>query len=116
MVDEFRIQESQEGGRTVVLRVAGRLDAKSAPTLTQCCTEVRTSGQNVVLNLAGVTFIASSGLGALLSLAEEFRQAGRSIRFVSLSAAVTSVIQLLNLDQFLAIDATEEEALRALAV
>lgn len=115
MADPFEILDTGPGGRVVLLRVSGRLDAKSAPVLLQRCSAERANGRHLVLNLAGVTFIASSGVGALLGLAEEFRQGPCRVRFVCLSSAVTSVIGLLNLDQFLAIDASEEEALRAFA-
>jgi len=98
----------------VLLRISGRLDAKSAPQLLERCAVVRTAGYNLILNLGGVTFVASSGIGALLAVAEQFREAECRIRFASLSAAVESVIKLLNLDQFLTIDPTEDDSLTAL--
>ena len=114
MPDEFQIVDGGIRGDTALLRVRGRLDARSAPVLLQAASEARRRKQNLVLNLSEVTFMASSGLGSLLSLAEEFRQSENQVRLVSLSTAVSSVIQLLNLDQFLTIDASEEEALHAL--
>lgn len=102
------------GERAVVLRVIGRLDAKSAPALTARCAEIRTSGRNLIVNLSRVDFIASSGVGALLSMAEEFRKAGRTVRFAAPSSSVFSVIRLLNLEPFLPIDANEQEAERGL--
>lgn len=114
MSEPFEIVEEPGVGARAVLRILGRLDAKSAPLLTQRCAGVRAEGRDLILNLAGVTFIASSGLGALLSVTEEFRQADRQLRIACPSQAVLSVVQLLNLDQFLSIDATEQEAARAL--
>ena len=114
MSELFEILEVGSAGTAVVLRVAGRLDAKSAPRLTQRCAEIRADGRDVIVNLSGVTFIASSGLGAILSLTEEFKQADRRLRIASPSQAVLSVVQLLNLDQFLSIDSSEEEAVRVL--
>ncbi|HET7496753.1 MAG TPA: anti-sigma factor antagonist [Candidatus Eisenbacteria bacterium] len=115
MPDSFGIQEETRGS-AVLLRVRGRLDARSAPHLLEVGSRVRMRGRNLVLDLSGVTFMASSGLGSLLSLAEEFRQTDFRLRIASPSAAVTSVIQLLNLQPFLSIDASEEEALHALGV
>jgi anti-sigma B factor antagonist len=114
MPDPFVMEEVEALPRSVTIRLSGRLDAKSAPELTRRCSEHRTQARSVILNLAGVTFIASSGVGALLSLEEEFRQAGAKIRFACLSPAVVSVVRLLNLEQFLAIRSTEEEARRGL--
>jgi len=96
------------------LRVKGRLDAKTAPILLQRVAAIQGSGQNLVLNLSEVTFMGSSGIGALLVLVEQFQEQGGSVRFVSLSPAVDSVVKLLNLDRFLSIDLTESDALTAL--
>ena len=106
--------EVVSGPHGVILRVVGRLDAKSVPALLARCTEVRASGRNLILNLSRIDFIASSGVGALLSVAEEFKKAGRMVRFASPSTPVLTVIQLLNLEPFLPIDASEQEAERAL--
>jgi anti-sigma B factor antagonist len=114
MPDEFEIVEGGVRGDTVLLRVRGRLDARSAPLLLQAGSGVRTARRNLVLNLSEVTFMASSGLGSLLSLAEEFRQSENRVRIAGPSTAVLSVVQLLNLDQFLQIDSSEEEALVAI--
>ena len=98
----------------VVLRVSGRLDARAASELMTHCQRARDAGKDVVLNLAAVPFIASSGIGSLLALFDEFQQAGRNVRLTQLSPAVDSVIRLLNLDAFFAMDASEEESVRQL--
>ncbi len=98
------------GDTATVLRLRGNLDARGASTLTSRAAAVRATGRHLVLNLAGVTFIASSGIGALLALVEECRQSRTRVRLVEVPQAVDSVIRLLNLDQFLSIDATESEA------
>lgn len=114
MPDVFEITNGVTQGRTTLLRVTGRLDSKSTTQLLHRCNAVRSSGHNLVLNLGGVTFIASSGIGALLALVEQFRESGATVRFAALSEAVDSVIKLLNLDQFLTIDSSEADALSAL--
>ena len=114
MNPEFVIETIAQTPGTIVLRVTGRLDARSAPVLTARCREVRGQGCHLVLNLAGVSFIASSGIGALLALVEEFRQSEYRVRLAAVSPAVESVVRLLNLDPFLTIDATEADATAAL--
>jgi anti-sigma B factor antagonist len=69
-----------------------------------------------VLNLSGVTFIASSGVGALLALVEECRQSGEQVRIAAASPAVRSVVGLLNLQQFLAMSPTEDEAMTSIEI
>ncbi len=111
MPDGFQITNGPEHPDTVVLRVNGRLDSGSAPLLAQRCAEVNAAGKHLVLNLEQVSFIASSGVGALLAVAEQFNGSHRTLGLVALSPAVDAVIRLLNLDQFLSIHATEAQAL-----
>ena len=114
MLDDFAITNETSRGKTVLMRVTGRLDAKSAPALMNRCADVRTSGNNLILNMESISFVASSGIGALLALAEQFKESTGKVRIASPSAAVESVIKLLNLDQFLDIDPTEDKAFAAL--
>jgi anti-sigma B factor antagonist len=114
MPEEFRV-DTVTLGRVTLLRAAGRLDARTTPQLLARCSEVRKPGVQVVLNLAEVSFVSSSGVGALLAIAEEARLSGGGLRISPPSAAVRSAIELLNLDQFLTLDETEQQALDALA-
>lgn len=114
MTNELEISKPEDRGGTVLLRVRGRLDVKTAPILLRRVAEIQANGQNLVLNLSEVSFMGSSGIGALLVLVEQFQEQGGSVRFASLSPAVTSVVKLLNLDRFLSIDLTENDALAAL--
>jgi len=111
MSQDLELQEVESSGTTAVLRVKGRLDVKTSPLLLQRVSEIQARGQNLVLNLAEVSFIGSSGIGALLVLVEQFTEQAGMVRLASPSPAVMSVIQLLNLDRFLAIDPTEDKAL-----
>ena len=115
MADSVDIQEITDDARAHVLRISGRLDAKSAQTLVRQCQDLLDRGvTNVVITMADITFVASSGIGSLLALTESFKDASGSLHLAHLSHAVSSVVTLLNLGQFLAIEATEEEALVAI--
>lgn len=114
MPDPFNIADGPAHARATVLRVTGELDSTSAPVLAERCRETLRSRRTLVLNLESVSFIASSGVGVLLAAAEEFDEAGCELHLVALSPAVASVLRLLNLDQFLNIKQTEDEALSTL--
>lgn len=109
----FAIHEGPATGTTVVLRVEGRLDGENAPRLLERGGAVADTGRDLVLSLAGVTFLGSSGVGALLALHEQFEERGRVARFAALSEEARVVIELLDLGPYLAIHATEDEALAA---
>lgn len=113
--DELVITDAGLVGRTAVLRVRGRLDAGTAPMLLERCAQVQANGQNLVLNLSEVSFLGSSGIGAMLVLVEQFQEQAGSVRFAALSDAAASVVELLDLGQYLTMHATEDEAVAALA-
>ena len=114
MSEPIEIVEASPIANAAILRVIGRLDARSAPVLERRGMVVKASGRHLILNLQGVTFIASSGLGALLALVEEFRKSGLQIRLASVSSPVQGVLTLLNVGAFHAMHATEESALQAM--
>jgi anti-sigma B factor antagonist len=114
MNEPLVITRSATHGRVVVLHVEGRLDSRTADVLRQRGAEVAAEGRNLILNLGGVTFMGSSGLGALLALSEEFQEQAGEVRIVEPSAAAKAVIQLVSLDQVLGIDLDEGEALKAM--
>jgi anti-sigma B factor antagonist len=111
----LEIRRGETHGKTVVLRVRGRIDAKTAPRLLQSVQPFAGMGRNLVLNLSEVTFMGSSGVGVLLAVTQAFQDHSGSARLVAPSAAVVSVVSLLNLEPFLKINATEDEALAAIA-
>jgi anti-sigma B factor antagonist len=108
--DEIAIAEGESRGRIAVLRVSGRLDADTAPTLLQRCSDVQSNGHNLVLNLAGISFLGSSGVGAMLALVEQFQEQSGAIHFVALSEPVRAVVDLLDLASYLPIHDTEQQA------
>jgi len=114
MDDTFEFTQAGRRGRVVILHVRGRLDARAAVALMNCGTKVADEGCNLILNLAGVTFIASSGVGTLLALSEVFQEQAGVVRFVELSLSVRTTIELLSLDQMLGIDPDEDSALKVL--
>ncbi|GJM44183.1 MAG: hypothetical protein DHS20C21_10250 [Gemmatimonadota bacterium] len=117
MADDIQITEIESGAHARVLRISGRLDAKNAQALVGRCHELRDRGTtNVIVNLKEISFVASSGIGSLLALTETFKDANGALRLVELSSAVSSVVEILNLGQFLEIAATEDEALAAIGV
>jgi anti-anti-sigma factor len=110
MSADCEVECLQIGSSIEVIRLHGTLDAQSAMVLLEHATRVRAGKRSLVLNLAGVTLIASSGLGALLATIEKFRNGPYSMRIAAPSPAVDSIIQLLNLHEFLPIDPEEKTA------
>jgi anti-sigma B factor antagonist len=99
--------------RTAVLQPTGRLNMVAAPALKSLVEETVASGQTrIVVDLGEVTFIDSSGLGALIAGLKATRQAGGDLRIAVVPEQVMTVLRLTNLDRVLPAHATVVDASR----
>jgi anti-anti-sigma factor len=114
MHEPFELVVERGSARAAVVRVRGRVDARTATRLMEESLAARGAGQGLVLNLSGVTFLSSAGVGALMVLAEKLGQEGGGLRISPASQPVAAVLGLLNLDQFLTLDASEDDGIAAL--
>jgi anti-anti-sigma factor len=111
----FEVKRIDGASGVVILRVIGPLAADSGTELVSAVAQLPPDQERVVINLSQVSFISSSGVGALMSIADQCHEAGTMIRLADLSPAVMSVMDLLDLHELIAIDSTEEEAIARLA-
>ncbi len=86
----------------VVLRPEGRLNMVAAPRLRSSIEGVVQDGSTrVVLDLGAVSFMDSSGLGAVIAGLKRARQAGGDLRLAAVGEQVQTVMRLTNLDRVL---------------
>jgi anti-sigma B factor antagonist len=105
--------ERRDGGVTVV-RPEGRLDLLSAAELKRLLVEEVGAGQHrLVVDLMGVTFIDSSGLGALIGGLKAARTAGGNLRLARAGEQALTILELTTLDRVLRPYPTVEAALAA---
>ncbi|WP_420618049.1 STAS domain-containing protein [Candidatus Poriferisocius sp.] len=89
-------------GRWEVLTVTGEIDMATAPRFRQrLLAVIGTGAQNVVIDLSGVDFIDSTGLGVLMGGAKRVRSAGGDIRLVMAGSRLADLIELTRLDRVL---------------
>ena len=62
---------------------------------------ISTGAQNVVIDLTGVDFIDSTGLGVLMGAAKRVRSTGGDIRLVSVGSRLAELIELTRLNRVL---------------
>jgi anti-sigma B factor antagonist len=85
-----------------IIRVVGRLNMVTAPDLRDVVAHAVKSGKSrLVVDLAGVEFMDSSGLGALIGALKTTRQAGGDLRIAAPGEQVAMVLQLSNVDRIL---------------
>jgi anti-anti-sigma factor len=111
---EMEMTDGGSRGRIAVLNVQGKLDATTAPKLLERCAQVQANGQDLVLSLSGISFLGSSGVGAMLVLVEQFAEQAGKVHFAALSEPVRAVVELLDLAQYLPLYATVNDAVAAM--
>lgn len=87
---------------TVLVAVDGEIDTLTAPRLQAGLDEAvavaGTDGTAVVVDLSGVTFLASSGLAVLIGGARRLADFGARLRLVATTRAVTRPLQVTGAD------------------
>ncbi len=79
--------------------ISGEMDMSNAGILTDFLNaEIESTGGDLYLNLAGLDFIDSSGLAALLGARRQLEVGGRSLILSSPSPAVARVLEVTGLD------------------
>ena len=102
-----------DGGATVI-EATGRLDMVAAPQLKALVqSAVGEAKTPVVVELSGVQFMDSTGLGALISGLRTTRQAGSDLRIAGATAQVLSVLTMTRIDRIIQPYRSVEDALRA---
>ena len=89
------------GGRDgyVVVHVSGEIDLSAKALFQERLDDViEANDDDVVVDLAGVSFIDSTGLSVLLHARERLETAGRKLMIVRPSPPVTRVLELAGLD------------------
>lgn len=97
----FRIEP--EPGEARRFRLVGELDMATATDLTQALSPLAAEDGNLTLDLDELAFIDSSGIRALLVVAEELASRGRMI-LVQPSEPVERTLRLVGIDRASNID------------
>lgn len=86
----------------VVARIYGDLDVATAPRLREQLVAAVTDGRvNLVLDLDGVQFLDSTGLGVIVGLLKRTRTQGGDLRIVCTRPALRRVFEVTALDRTL---------------
>lgn len=97
---DLALERRDHGWAVLVLN--GRLDLVSAAKLRQAVDDTVNHGTNrVIVDLSGVPFMDSSGLGALVGAFKRATGAGGAFRIAGPSHQVRDVISIMRLDQLL---------------
>ncbi len=113
---DFSVEYPGPADETAIVVATGELDLHSSPPFKETLAGAIESGASrVVVDLAGVTFIDSSALGALIGGARRAAIGGTELMIVCPPGPVARVIDLTGLHRAFTIYADREEALGATA-
>lgn len=101
-------------GRVAVVDVAGEIDLACSTRFQKSLKAVLEKGPDrLVINLAGVTYMDSSGVASLVKLLSRARKMGMQLRLAHMNDRVGSVFEITRLNTVFDIYETEQEALNS---
>ena len=112
---DLSLTTRQDGGTTVV-EIAGEIDVYTAPQLRSQLLDASAAGNaDLVLDMTGVTFLDSTGLGILVGARRRAVEAGGDLRLVVAHSAVLKIFRITGLDRVFTIEASLDRALEPAA-
>jgi anti-sigma B factor antagonist len=112
MSDMNLVVESRETGDWTVVEARGEVDLYTAPRLKEELAELVDRGRNkLVVNLEGIEFLDSTGLGVLIGALRRCRESDGALALAAPTEAVRKVLRITGLDQVFPIHDTVDQAL-----
>src|ERR687892_878734 len=110
---QLRTDVSEIAGWTVV-NVYGELDVATSPELRELLIRLVADGGNrLVLDLEGVDFLDSTGLGTIIGALKRARTHDGDLRLVCTEARIRRLFEITGLDRAVPLHASLDDALAA---
>jgi anti-sigma B factor antagonist len=103
------VQLLTDAGATVV-EARGEVDAYVAPALDEAFDGLHATSTGVVIDLAAVSFMDSTALGALVRAVRRLEDSGRLVRVVLPRGTARRVFELTAVDRILPVAASRDDA------
>lgn len=105
---------SSKQGNVILIRVGGSLDAETAPKFSKKIDgEISKGAVNILCNLEKLDYIASAGLGVIISANETLRKKGGEVRLSSMNEKIKKIFKLLGFLNLFKIFDNEDEGLKS---
>ena len=96
---------------TLLIRPGQSLDNTNAHLMIDAISTAQSNGYKyVIIDMDGLEFLSSAGVGSILGTIELSREAGGDIILCNVCANVMHVLKVLDLDEYMTIRADEREA------
>jgi len=101
-------------GEVIVLDISGEIDLYNAPEIKDIINKlIEEQKFNVIINLEKVSYIDSSGIGALISSLSILKKYQGGLKISNVYASVRKVFELTKLTSFFEIFDNEDDALNS---
>jgi len=112
---EFEFESLEGAPNSFLLRLKGRIDSKTVPSFQEKVDEMKDKGMsNFVLDMGGVDYINSTGLGTLVKLHDRIEEEEGNMALADIKQGVRVPMESLGVDAFFDTFDTPEEAIESL--
>lgn len=109
----FKCETRQVDGVTVVVCQGRIVFGEEATALRDCLKDLLKSARQIVLNLSGVSYIDSGGLGTLVGCYSSARSVGADIKLTGLGHRLRDLLQITKLATVFEVYETDQQAIAA---
>ncbi|MCP4137357.1 MAG: STAS domain-containing protein [bacterium] len=103
---------SSKQGKVMVINIGGNLDAETAPKFNEKLTgEIKKGAMKVLVNMENLEYIASAGLGVLISANETLKKKNGDIKISAMNDKIKKIFKLLGFTNLFKVYDTDEKAL-----
>ena len=105
--------ETKEVKNGHIISVQGEIDVYTSPRVKEIINELIEQGHfNLIINLEGVRYIDSTGLGVLIGALKKVRENEGSINLICTNPQIKKIFNITGLVKIFGIHKNEEEALK----
>ncbi|MGD9701343.1 MAG: STAS domain-containing protein [Acidimicrobiia bacterium] len=101
---EARLEFRGDEGTPALLVLTGELDVSAADVLTSSLEQVDRTARGLILDMAGVSFIDSSGLRTLIQARQMFRDEPDSVTIRNPQPTTTRLLELTGLTDYFVVN------------
>ncbi|HNZ65859.1 MAG TPA: anti-sigma factor antagonist [Planctomycetota bacterium] len=108
----FNVERLQQMETAALVKINGSIDAKTVVLFQEKLDQFQLEGYTrFILDMEGIKYVNSTGLGTLVNVADELETKGGGIALIKIHPKVKVVFDMLGLNAFFKIYSNEEEAL-----
>ena len=96
-----------------IVSLSGEIDLENSPKARQILLDAVVQGQRVLVDLAAVTYMDSSGIASLVEVYQRAKKNGSGFTLACVNPAVLRVLKLARLDKVFTLHENLESALNA---